>query len=70
MAVTKPKLTLELVVVIGLIGTGAGVCAGNLCEVPDDRSSTTEISTTPARPVAQVTDPKEFCRPHRRSHHG
>jgi hypothetical protein len=59
MLVTKPKLALELVIAIGLVGTGAGVFAGNLCEAPDDFSPTTEIPTTPTKPVAQVTDPQQ-----------
>jgi hypothetical protein len=56
---TRLKVAAELALVLGLIGTGAGVFARNLWGASDDQTPATETRTVPTRTTAVATDPKQ-----------
>jgi hypothetical protein len=60
MLVAKLRAALEVVLVLGLIGIGAGVFARNLWGAIDDQSPAAEILTMPTTQAAHMTDPKEL----------
>jgi RNA polymerase sigma factor (sigma-70 family) len=59
MFLTKLKAAMQLVLILGLIGTGAGVFARNLWEGSEDQGPATEPPTAPARPITVATDPQQ-----------